>query len=378
MSHVGRAGEIGPSRHPVGEENSGGGGGGVNTHRLREVHVAFGGRIRACWEAVLSATPCYRAAGGGRSHGEGCGGDGRPPCGYSWAIVRTRGVVGECGWAPGRDSHVSNNGAPLPSSCVVKQGVVGLSPLPADGAVKTTARTQMQPSWAGRAGASPTDGEGSNGKDKNVRDEDNGATAGGPSFQPYGASSVSPTPSNALYSLSPPWRWQRFEADTTGWLPGDLLSLWIQVWPYQVSNPPVPVVGAAEVDQDGEVLPFRRRMGTTSVSKEHDGGGGAGGRSAASSFPRVRGFELRVVDDARANEAAGRACLRRRHPSLNRALLVSQSTTKGSRGAGAGARDVGSAGGGAMYAATASATTVRLDFATVCPMNLAAAGGSWA
>lgn len=325
--------------------SSSGAGGAVAVYRLRQVHVAYGGRIRASWQSVLASTPLGKASTRGGSY-RGLGGRGggqRSLCGgggYSWAIVRTRGGLGDDG---GQGNGVESGDITEtcnPSSRVVQQGTV---------------------SPGRRLRTEEGGGENNNGKIK-----------------------VAVDPSIELSSsTASPWRWHSFDVDTTAWLPGDLLSLWIRLdnvagnW----CNETAPAPAEAAILRGGELredLPLSRH-------------------------PRVRGFELEVVDDATAEDTARRArCILRRthhHPA--------PTSSSGNRLGGGGAKEgentvtstdlarrdsgyraVGFGEAAAecyfapAFAATAtgpgtSVDTVQLDFAA-CPMNMAAAGGSWA
>ncbi|CAM9393111.1 unnamed protein product, partial [Ectocarpus sp. 4 AP-2014] len=84
-------------------------------HRLRHIHVARGGRIHASWRAVLTVSPLQhvdQGASSGRVH-HGRGGEfQRSSCkGYSWAIVRTRGMAAGDGRGGKGASYVVKQGA---------------------------------------------------------------------------------------------------------------------------------------------------------------------------------------------------------------------------------------------------------------------------
>ena len=244
-----------------------------------------------------------------------------------------------------------------------------------------------------------------------------GGGDGGPTL-----SKMSPsTPPARLRQLSSegssPWRWQQLEAETTGWLPGDLLSLWVRLDYHPQYSPYPHHITAAGGSGSG---------GGDGIGG--DGGDGGPGQAARGgdimlspefrrSPPpppcvRVRAFELTLVDDARADAIASRArgCFRRRYfdpASEKRAGLGDAASGRGrdgnarevaaavalreaGGGTGAGcsvppsysAAAEGGGGGGAGgegdWATARGCATVQLDFAAVCPMNLAAAGGTWA
>lgn len=327
--------------------SSSGAGGAGDMYRLRQIHMAYGGRIRASWQSILTIAPFGKASTAGGSNGSlGDRGGGQRSlsggCGYSWAIVRTRGGLGDNGQerdgvASGGITDTSN-----PSSRVIQQGSV--SP----GGILCT-----------EEGGGTTD----NSKTK-----------------------VAVDPSSDLSSSTvSPLRWHFFEVDTTDWLPGDLLSLWIRL--YDVAG-----------DWCSETAP-------APAEETARRGGEIRQDFPLSHQPRVRGFELEVVDDAAAEETARRSrCILRRkrhHP----ALASSSSSNRLNGGevkegeSAAAATDLtcsgrvnravgfGEAAAECYFAPAFSATapgpgtsvdTVQLDFAAVCPMNMAAAGGSWA
>lgn len=195
-----------------------------------------------------------------------------PSCIYAWAIVRTRGAVG---------GNVDEAGAGAADSAVV------VSP--------SSTRVISQ----GHA----------------------------PSL---------PTHSHSDSDSPPCSRWQHFEVDSTGWLPGDSLSLWIVTFPLD--------------HQD-----MSTAATTATAARGHSVGGMAtsnrGGRrekeeawkpTLASQQTRyfrhcVQEFKLRRMDDARADAIAGRMCLRSR---TRRSLLLRQkSEGKPSLAVGTGDRD---------------------------------------
>lgn len=302
-------------------------------YRLRQVHVAYGGRIRASWQSVLATTPFGKASTGGggsncglggRGGGQGslCGGGG-----YSWAIVRTRGGLGDDGGEGGGVASGGITDTCTPSSRVIEQGAV---------------------SPGGRWPTEEGDGDNSNGKTK--------------------VAVVDPS-SELPSSTASPWRWHCFDVDTTAWLPGDLISLWIRL--DDVAGKPAEAVKR--------------------------GGGELRGKLRLSRHPCVRGFELEVVDDATAEEIARRArcILRRTHHHRAPASSSSNRLNEGrsNDGGAVTSTDLTCCGNGSpnptaecyfapAFAAAAtgpgtSVDTVQLDFAA-CPMNMAAAGGSWA
>eukprot|EP00903_Cladosiphon_okamuranus_P014811 g13717.t1 len=306
----------------------GGGDGRAHTmHRLRQVHVAHGGRIRTSWHTVLAAAPTRpsgRAATGYGSNGSGgtsgMAGDGhRSVCGYSWALVRTRGVMGD------ESCHLACR--------VVEQG----------SASDCSAGSRCTGDQRGAIGPS---------------EEEEYDNRDGVDLSIKGASSK---------MSSSPWRWHRFDVDTTGWLPGDLLSLWIrldELWP----SPPSPLAAAG-----GD------RVGWTSAAEATSGRGGQSRRGIPGRYhPLVRCFELRAVDDARAEEIA-RGCYaplsRGRHQrppaGRNATRLDGMARLEGEC-------FYGPACSAAAFGYGTSVAAVQLDFAAVSPMNLAAAGGSWA
>lgn len=220
---------------------------------------------------------------------------------------------------------------------------------------------------------------------------------GGGSEPPSSKISPSAPPAQSIPPLSggaSPWRWQRLEAETTGWLPGDLLSLWVRLGDLRPASYPPHVTAAGGGDGGG-----------------HSGGpraAPAGEDTLSPSFHRkppprvcVRAFELTRVDDARADAITSRSrCFRGRYservyekraglgiaarrgdgnargvvgeePAASRS--VARSFSAAAEGVGIG---VGRAGGD--RATSRGSATVQLNFAVVCPMNLAAAGGSWA
>lgn len=324
-------GGTGPSRRSLGQDGDG-------VFRLRNVVVGFGGRISASWQSMLPATT---AATTTTSSGRYGGSGGCRPCGYSWAIVRTRGVC--------RDS---DSGA----SRVIRQGVVHYSC-----------------GSGGSTAAARTAGTGGGGGDKaeNMRKEFVGT---GP--QP---SLTAPTPtsgaSRSLSTPSSPWRWQSLEADTAGWLPGDVLGLWIRVDSSQWCRGP-----AACPPPSGAEATLRTPGDKDSGDGSHVAEGKSGGDRALGYSPRVRDFVLRTVDDARARDIAGRARVysHRHRPAAAEVLADGRKDGQVLHGV---ERDKGwgtGAGGSCGNVAVEAGDAVRLDFATMCPMNMAAAGGSWA
>lgn len=294
-------------------------------HRLRQIHVARGGRIRASWRAVLTVSPLQhldQSASSGRAH-HGRGGEfQRSSCkGYSWAIVRTRGMAAGDG----------RGGKGM--SCVVKQGA-----LPDSSARHACHRS-------GSVRLTDTDEEGDN-------------------HYSSKADVVSSSP-----SATSPWRWEHLEVDTVGWLPGDLLSLWIRLDDTPPPSPP-------RLATDGG---WHGRGATPAVS----GGPGRGDESRRdcppSHRPLVRAFDLTVIDDAREEEIVRRACCFPRHSP--RLASIEYSTLPGER-----VDRVARVGEVAtecfpdfpLVAPYSGVAAVRLDFAAVSPMNIAAAGGSWA
>lgn len=292
--------------------------------RLRQVYLSSGGRIRASWQAVLAGAQCSQATAPNSAIRNGGGSRGWRPDGYSWAIVRTRGVAGD-------DGEGAAPGAPFlpPPTKVIDQGVIR---------------------------------------------------------PPHGPS---------------PWQWQSCEVDTAGWLPGDLLSLWIQVdhgghgsristdAPHATAfNSCTVRTGAVDSGAAGLFTGARNRAsdGTNGQGdsllpyrQPANKSGGRGSEVGACFRPCVRGFELRVVDDATAEEIARRACFRR-HGSAPVGTVVFGGKNRSSKfadgvGVSVGGTTGTQAGGSHSRAGT---NVVRLDLAPVCPMNLAAAGGSWA
>lgn len=244
-----------------------------------------------------------------------------------------------------------------------------------------------------------------------------------PSFAPSPTSSGAVLRSLVSTTSSSPWHWTWLEAETAGWLPGDLLGLWIRVdddrtHPCHDSSPtttcclpPSSVEAAAAVvrmtDVGGEDLGLLGARNKSPADKRNNGGvstdfegtkSGHGVCAVSTYPPQVCDFVLRTVDDARAREVAGRARFssrRRNRPAAATAAVVSLAANgrnKGSQGlrCGAGRAEtdqgwgIGGGGGGGVggtcggAAAVEAGDAVRLDFATVCPMNMAAAGGSWA
>lgn len=294
-------------------------------HPCRRLDIGHAGRLRVSWSSRLTvagsqdpqATPePTRGNQGGAPEslrgatvapGASC------PLGYSWAIVRTRG--GGCGGGRGRQSP-----APLfPSPArILQRGVV----LP------------------------PRGGGDKAGENASLSDDTHGAaeTAAG-SVGPAGCRAADPpalSPVPWSTRASNPLKPQAFECETTGWLPGDVLTLWISVY-----------------------LDHRAPSTEPSLIGEPQGGGSypgaAEGRpgqlTARDSFrPSVRAFELRAVDDADSDELLRR--LFRPRPS---AALAERTLGKGARASTAGAVP----------------EPVPLGLATPFPMNIAAAGGSW-
>lgn len=291
-------------------------------HCLRQVHVAHGGRIRTSWNAVLAATPVQRRSQANTGDWSSSGydvnsivGGQRSLCGYSWALVRSRGVAG--------DERCS-------LACrVMKQGSV-------------SDRSTVPRYTGDHGGVIGSEEQGGNDK-----------------------ASVNPSTEEVSSTLSP-WRWQCFDVDTTAWLPGDLLSLWIRLDELGPSPPPS----------------FAPGGGTSPVAA----GEGSIGRRGNSRrllplryHPLVRAFELRAVDDARAEEAArGHCALSREH---HERPVVSCSGTR--LDGGSAARFGEACFYPPVFSAAASGpgtsvAAVQLDLAADCPMNMAAAGGLWA
>lgn len=295
--------------------------------RLRQVHVAFGGRLSASWDAawvdhdsIRGRNSSYdfgerRASNsGGRRRGSGDR-DGvlgqilqrRRPCAYSWAIVRTR-----CGEGGGDGGEVtSSTGAPHSRPRIVSAGVV--------------------------QGPDGTGGEGNSNICRMVK-----------------------------MDVLSPWKWHRIEAETDGWLPGDLMSLWAKVDDRIITGSTIVNNGDNTGDNNGNCAGNKTRAVRHNEGYHtlRDSSGDDSGTAAEGGFfgqpslpPRVRGFVLRGVDDVRSVEIAGRV----RSPHVYR-------------------RDDGrgSSHGSAFSSSSSSADCCRrLDFAAVCPMNMAAAGGSW-
>lgn len=301
-------------------------------YRLRQVHVANGGRIRASWQAVLEAAPLRRfdqgTIGRGSNLGLQAGGDGqRSPCGdggggaYAWAIVRTRGVVGE------------------------DVGVVNLA-----------CRVVTQGAVPDRSPRRPADGD-----DRGVAIDTTTAA---------GADTSKKTPSSAASS---PWRWQYFDVETTSWLPGDVLSLWIRLDGVR-PRPRSPSATAAAVDNaaaaEDDATASRRGGARRGLPFRHR--------------PRVRAFQVGVVDDARSEEIArGVLPLRRQQRPFvgsdgDNSDRSSRSYENGSLSTPDCFFPPAFSAVGTGPSTAGAATAVRLDFAAMSPMNMAAAGGVWA
>ncbi|CAN0380257.1 unnamed protein product, partial [Ectocarpus sp. 13 AM-2016] len=161
--------------------------------------------------------------------------------GYSWAIVRTRGMAA----GDGR----GGKGA----SCVVKQGVV-----PDRSAHRACHRRDS-------VRLTDTDEEGDHHNTSN-------------------ADIVSS--SDAFPSTTSPWRWEHFELDTVGWLPGDLLSLWIRL---DDSPPP----SLPRLATDGG---WHGRGAKPAVSREPGREDKSRRDCPTSHRPLVRAFDLTVID----------------------------------------------------------------------------------
>lgn len=323
-------------------------------HRLRHVHVGHGGRIRASWQAILATSPLKplggasswgRSASGGRGHGERL-----PRRGYSWAIVRTRGVLGhdEGGWR-------NQAGGDVDDTCGLSCRVILQGSVP-DPSTHTTGRGIV------------SDAEGG-------VEEDGGRDSGNGGVDLESSRTSIP-------SAMSPWRWHSLGVDTTGWLPGDLLSLWIQVDEVR-PRPPLSCVaeGMGLVDNAAAAAQRAAERG------EHQR------LNSRFCHLRVRAFSLRVVDDAEAEEIVRRAhCLPCRHPLvLGNPPILPRPNDKMFTHTTATIHSTGRSKRGeahvechfattSLSAASSSGMTaaVRLDFAAVCPMNMAAAGGSWA
>lgn len=316
---------------------TGGGGSGDSgsahaMHRLRQVYVAHGGRIRTSWNAVLAATKPQRSGQATATVGDGSNGGGingmegghRPPCGYSWALVRTRGVVDDeaCSLA-----------------CrVIEQGTVSDR----------------------SAGSRFTSGDG-------------GRVVGSEGGGGDNVAGVEPSAKGESSALSP-WRWHRFDVETTAWLPGDLLSLWIRL--DAVRPFPRPSLAAG-----------RDRVGGASAAEAAIGRGGRSWRRHSICYrPLVRSFELRAVDDARAEEIA-RGCYHALSRDCHQRSVASGGSTRFDGGSATAGTSTARLGDECFYAPAfppaasghcTSVAAVQLDFAAVSPMNMAAAGGSWA
>lgn len=176
---------------------------------------------------------------------------------------------------------------------------------------------------------------------------------------------------DSLPGAKSPWRWEHFEVDTVGWLPGDLLSLWVRL---DDSPPP----SSPRVSTDGV---WHRGGTAAAVSGEPRRGDQSRRNSPSSHRPLVRAFDLTVIDDAREEEIVRRACFFPR----NRPRLASDeySTLLGDRvdrvaRVGEVATECFHAPDFPLVAPHSGVAAVRLDFAAVSPMNIAAAGGSWA
>lgn len=213
----------------------------------------------------------------------------RPPCRYAWAIVRTRGAVGN-----------------------VDEVGVG----------DTCSVATVSPSSA------------------HVISQDH-------------VSSL-PTYNHSHSDSSLCWRWQRFEVDSTGWLPGDSLSLWIRIFPpdHRHHRRATAATAACGV---GERSTRSARAEDTSESCHNryaPSGPSVGGMATSNREgrleeegawdptltsqrtrccrPCVRDFELRHMDDAREDAIAGRTCSRSR---TRRSLPLRYARTKASGGA---------------------------------------------
>lgn len=297
-----------------------------NSHRLRQVFCASGGRVSASWESMLLFARH-------REHRLPVGSDNvdeRAPSGYSWAIVRTRGVIG--GDEGAAQAWAGNAfAAPPQTSRVIEQGFVGRC-YPLNPSAEGTSTTGQAAVTGSRSG------------------NDDGAIRGH-----EGAAS--------------PWCWRRLEAQTNGWLPGDLLSLWIQLH-YSCQNPPPPP-SCNSIVVGSESNRLSQDIGNAT------GGIGQGSPSMMRAYPRVQGFETRLIDDVEAQKIAARACFLPRHNHHQRYNFIA-----GGKAPELGRVPTRSGLAGSWMRAGApserSTAAVRLDFAAVCPMNMAAAGGSWA
>lgn len=224
-----------------------------NTYRLRKVLISSGGRIIASWKTKVlddKAVNAKRPQGGGQIGHDTW----HPSCIYAWAIVRTRGAVGDVDEA---GTGAANSGAIVSPStaCVISQGH---------------------------------------------------------------ASSL-PTYSHSHSSDSPPCsRWQHFEVDSTGWLPGDSLSLWILTFPpdHQDSSRSATTATAARGHSvDG--MATSNRGGR--IEEEGAWKPTLASQQTRHFRPCVQEFKLRRMDDAREDAIAGRTCSRSRtHRSLPR------------------------------------------------------------
>lgn len=342
---------------------------GTGVYRARQVHVGFGGRISVSWQAMLASSSSHRCeevtkakvAGGTSMLGNGDVGDsGQQPSGYSWAIVRTRGGDDTSGGDLGVTCAGPSPPPPLPPR-VIHQGFVRTGRM-------NTNQNQHGIIETVKGSNRSVDGKTDTAFNPSVAAA--AATSASYHCKPYSSASAI---SAASFSPSSPWQWQEFQADTSGWQPGDVLSLWIRVDTQPPRRWPSSTGDYRDRNSLDHIEIMRgRRLGYSVGVRDGD----EVSANVLSFSPRVRGFELRAVDDARVEETVHRAaCCPYDWRTDNCGMRNVEQNKKGRK---LRSRIVGPRGKAECRGEEKATGAVRLDFAAVCPMNMAAAGGSWA
>lgn len=291
-------------------------------HLMRRVYISFGGRICASWRSALASPPAVEhsinrgaaamsackddaieATAAGHGSREGL----RHPEEYGWAIVQTRGSSISC--------HEQHDSSPYSSPKVVHHGIVRSARQLIRLREEEPSIGTHQPARSARVpqgGRRPSTTAGNGGIDS--------------------LSAASSVQSCRVSSLL---RWHTLESETAGWLPGDVLSLWVSV-------------------DDIRDPSYTRKPWLHGPSGDNSPKGVGHAQPFSVS---VRGFELRAIDDAHSAEI-----LRQNHPN--------------GRGYHAGCRTARDKPNHEGLPSNFPRPT-RLDLATACPMNMAAAGGSW-
>lgn len=368
-------------------------------YRVRQVYVGTGGRICASWQTKIVrdyhsiSGPHAREGGGGRTKsggGRGGGGGGlMRPGKYTWAIVRTRG--GDGGGGSGIDFGC-DGGGDMPEAAWAAAQTQPPPRVLHKGLVRVGQRITTRPDQGVKGGGDVVG--------DNVGPETAASTAPPSGACPLASNNgVFPTSATTTRSSATacPWEWHALKADTRGWLPGDILSLWVMIYndepggdgDYKQHSSRVTsswndaILASAEARETTTSTTTAAAAGRHSsntyrvendIQKSSADAVGRGNTSMTRAMPVVRGFVLRVVDDALEQDIVRRAM------SFNHRTCVRGKIGGRKNGAAQGTARVGGGfpSGRVNEGDFCNNDDVRLEFSAVCPMNMAAAGGSWA